>query len=57
MTQDQIIAYRIVADIHGDIKPPRIGLRGTAKLYGDEVSLAYYLLRRPLTFIRQFLGF
>lgn len=56
LTQDQIIAYRIVADIQSDIKPPRIGLRGTAKLYGDEVSLAYYLLRRPLTFIRQFLG-
>ncbi|NLQ17936.1 HlyD family efflux transporter periplasmic adaptor subunit [Marinomonas sp. M1K-6] len=56
LTPDQIIAYRIVADIQGEAMPPRIGLRGTAKLYGDEVSLAYYLFRRPVTFVRQYLG-
>ena len=56
LTPDQIVAYRIVADRQGDGAPPRIGLRGTAKLYGEEVSLAYYLFRRPITFIRQYLG-
>lgn len=56
LTPDQIVAYRIVADIEEETQPPRIGLRGTAKLYGEEVSLAYYLLRRPITFVRQRLG-
>ncbi|AWY00367.1 hypothetical protein A8139_10415 [Marinomonas primoryensis] len=56
LTPDQVIAYRIVADIQQDAVPPRIGLRGTAKLYGEKVSLAYYLLRRPITFVRQHLG-
>lgn len=36
--------------------PPRIGLRGTAKLFGDRAPLAYYLLRRPLAAARQSLG-
>ncbi|MDF3932362.1 efflux RND transporter periplasmic adaptor subunit [Pseudomonas citronellolis] len=48
------LAYRLVAGF--DEAPPRIGLRGTAKLYGDRVPLGYYLLRRPLAALRQTLG-
>jgi len=48
------LAYRLVAGF--DEAPPRIGLRGTAKLYGERVPLVYYLLRRPLTALRQTLG-
>lgn len=60
-TPDQIIAYRVVAAPNKTVSSnesllPRIGLRGTAKMYGDKVSLAYYLLRRPVTFVRQRLG-
>ena len=36
--------------------PPRIGLRGTAKILGDRVPLALYLFRRPLALLRQSLG-
>ena len=36
--------------------PPRIGLRGTAKLSGEYVPLAVYLFRRPLAVIRQAIG-
>lgn len=36
--------------------PPRIGLRGTAKLYGARVPLALFLLRRPLAALRQRVG-
>lgn len=57
LTPDQIVAYRIVADSTQSAPVPRIGLRGTAKLYGEQVSLAYYLFRRPITFVRQSLGF
>ncbi len=57
LTPDQIVAYRIVTDALEGSVAPRIGLRGTAKLYGEQVSLAYYLFRRPITFVRQNLGF
>jgi multidrug resistance efflux pump len=48
------LAYRLVAGF--EEAPPRIGLRGTAKLYGERAPLGYYLLRRPLTALRQTLG-
>ncbi len=48
------LAYRLDAAFIA--APPRIGLRGTAKLFGDRAPLAYYLLRRPLASLRQSLG-
>jgi multidrug efflux pump subunit AcrA (membrane-fusion protein) len=48
------IAYRLDAEF-AEV-PPRIGLRGTAKLYGERVPLALFLLRRPLAALRQTLG-
>ncbi|WDY55831.1 efflux RND transporter periplasmic adaptor subunit [Pseudomonas sp. PSKL.D1] len=48
------LAYRLDATFTDT--PPRIGLRGTAKLYGERAPLAYYLLRRPLAAVRQGLG-
>jgi hypothetical protein len=35
---------------------PRIGYRGTAQVFGDDVPLIYYVLRRPLTALRQMVG-
>lgn len=49
------LAYRL--DARFVDTPPRIGLRGTAKLFGGRAPLAYYLLRRPLAAARQSLGF
>ncbi|PWU30161.1 HlyD family secretion protein [Pseudomonas sp. RW407] len=49
------LAYRLDAAFIDP--PPRIGLRGTAKLSGERAPLAYYLLRRPLAALRQRLGF
>jgi len=37
--------------------PPRLGLTGTAKIYGEQVPLVYALLRRPLAHLRRVLGF
>lgn len=48
------LAYRLDAGFEG--APPRIGLRGTAKLYGDRGPLVAYLLRRPLAALRQTVG-
>jgi hypothetical protein len=56
VTLDNVLAYRLKAHLQpGDIQP-RIGLKGTAKLYGHRVTLFYYLFRRPLAGLRQWLG-
>nr|WP_217505405.1 HlyD family efflux transporter periplasmic adaptor subunit [Pseudomonas corrugata] len=48
------LAYRL--DARFDAAAPRIGLRGTAKIFGDRAPLALYLLRRPLAGLRQSVG-
>lgn len=51
-----LLGYRLRAKFDDGAALPRIGLRGTTKLYGERVSLFYYLARRPLAALRQFLG-
>jgi phosphotransferase system IIA component len=51
-----LLGYRLKATPSGTAHPPRIGLKGTAKVFGERVSLFYYLLRRPLAAARQFVG-
>lgn len=48
------LAYRLDGRLIN--APPRIGLRGTAKLSGEYVPLVVYLFRRPLAVIRQAIG-
>lgn len=51
-------AYRVraaIADKDGQ-RLLRLGLRGTARLDGKRVPLAYWLMRRPLVAVRQILG-
>lgn len=48
-------AYRVRATVP-DSDPPRVGLKGTAKVNGPYVPVYYWLLRKPLGYIRQFLG-
>jgi hypothetical protein len=55
-TESGELAYRIRGDFGNQASLPRIGMRGTAKLYGERVSLAYYLSRRPLATMRRWLG-
>lgn len=54
-TPDGLSAYRLRASIDaaGDA---RLGLRGTAKVYGGWVMLGYYMLRRPLAALRSWTG-
>lgn len=62
-TPEEILAYRlrstflaagaVLADQNGG---PRLGLKGTAKLFGKEVPLILYLFRRPLAALRQKIG-
>ena len=48
-----VVAYTLKADFKEAGELPRIGLSGTARIYGKKVSLAYYIFRRPLTALRQ----
>jgi hypothetical protein len=51
------LAYRTRATV--DLPPnaySRIGMRGTGKLFGKQVSVFYYLFRRPISFLRQLAG-
>ena len=50
LSPEGILSYKLTASYEGDKnKLPRIGLRGTAKVYGSKVSLFYYLFRKPIT--------
>ncbi|SAI74691.1 multidrug resistance protein MdtN [Bordetella ansorpii] len=58
-TSDGTLAYRVRARLDGvdeQDPAPRIGLKGTAKLYGQRTPLFAYLLRRPLASLRVWLG-
>lgn len=52
---DGSYAYRLRATLTAKTEQ-RIGLKGTAKLSGDRVPLAYWIARRPLAVVRQTLG-
>lgn len=56
LTPNKILAYRVLADLSTNIKLLRIGIEGTATLYGHYVPLIVYLFRKPLHIIRQFFG-
>jgi multidrug resistance efflux pump len=56
LAPDGTLAYVIRAQLKQGQGLPRIGLRGTAKIYAGQVTLGYYLLRKPLAFLRRSLG-
>lgn len=53
---DGIYAYRVRATL---VEPTthRVGLKGTAKLYGNWVPFGYWILRRPLALLRATVGY
>jgi multidrug efflux pump subunit AcrA (membrane-fusion protein) len=56
--ENEIVSFRVVASLtpQADRALPRLGVRGTAQLSGDNVSLGLFLFRRPITYVRQWLG-
>lgn len=57
LSPDGISSYRLRGAFDSiDPKQARIGLRGTAKLYGEPVMLGYYLMRRPMASLREWTG-
>ena len=55
LSPEEVLSYQISASFESE-EIPRIGLRGTAKIYGSRVTLFYYLFRKPITFVRQLIG-
>lgn len=52
---DGTYAYRVRARLDEKIDQ-RVGLKGTAKVSGEWVPLVYWILRRPVSVVRQTLG-
>lgn len=52
---DGVAAYRVRATLEAPHQV-RLGMRGSAKIDGEWVALGYFLLRRPLSAARQWLG-
>jgi len=52
------LSYRVYAEFNSGTAQDnlRIGLQGTAKMYGERVSVFFYLFRRPISYMRQLLG-
>jgi hypothetical protein len=56
LAPDGTLAYVVRARLKQGQGLPRIGLRGTAKIYAGRVTLGYYLLRKPIAFVRRSIG-
>ncbi len=56
LSPDDVLSFKLHARFDDEEKPPRIGLRATAKVYGEKVSLFYYIFRKPISALRRFLG-
>lgn len=56
ISANQILSYKLDAELIGQKNDLRIGLQGTAKIYGNTTSLFFYLFRRPISSLRQMIG-
>ena len=56
LSPEEVLSYKLISSFKGNKETPRIGLRGTAKVYGNRTILFYYLFRKPITFVRQLIG-
>lgn len=53
---NNILAYRVTAQLGQGASEFRIGWQGSAKIYGETVTLFTYLFRRPISAIRPWIG-
>jgi len=50
------LAYRVTAQLEQESSEFRIGWQGSAKIYGEQVTLFTYLFRRPISAVRPWIG-
>lgn len=53
---DGSYAYRLRASLKEGQRVRRVGLKGTARVSGSYVPLSYWIFRKPIAWLRQFLG-
>lgn len=55
---NDVVAFRVIASVtaEGGRSLPRLGVRGTAQISGDDVPLGFFIFRRPITAFRQWSG-
>lgn len=53
---NNVLAYRVTAQLVQSEAELRIGWQGSAKVYGERVSLFTYLFRRPISTLRPWIG-
>ncbi|HAT49349.1 MAG TPA: hypothetical protein DCS88_03305 [Alphaproteobacteria bacterium] len=56
VTPEGVVAFAVRGHLTDGRPPPRIGLRGRVRLFGEDTALFYLLFRRPLSALRQFVG-
>jgi len=56
LVPEGFVAYRLKADPLPGENIPRIGLKGTAKIYGAWRPFIYHVLRKPLSVLRRTVG-
>ncbi len=56
LTPESVLAYRVDAEITETGAGARIGLQGSARVYGEKVSVFFYVFRRPISALRQLFG-
>ena len=53
-----VLAFRVTAVlVDKTAVAPRLGIRGTAQIFGDTVPSFFYVFRRPIAGLRQWIGF
>ena len=53
IVSQNLLAYRVTAELVDNNTPPRIGLRGTAKIFGEEVSILGFCNGKDITLMPQ----
>lgn len=56
MIEERLAYFEAEAEWVDVEDPPKLGLYGSAALYGERVSLFYYLVRKPLSVTRKWIG-
>jgi multidrug resistance efflux pump len=56
VTEKQVTSFVAEAEWTEKYKDVKLGLKGTAVLYGEEVSLFYWIIRKPLAYVRHYTG-
>ncbi len=57
ITEKHVVSFLAEADWMEPQKDAKVGLKGTAVLYGEKVSLFYWIMRKPWIYVRNLLGF